>query len=151
VTTGGIKRLKEHLVGGYADTTMCSQTTTEIRKEMKAYLDKNKRNRPIFIDDDDNDDRQQQQRGRGQEQQDSEEVEVVHPSSGTAAKRRRATFQYRTAGQPSKTPTSTAKEVGKVATMLRRTPEQVVDDRRSSSAHQTTIEASIKSKADRDM
>jgi hypothetical protein len=150
VTTGGIKRLKEHLVGGYADTTMCSQTTTEIRKEMKAYLDKNKRNRPIFIDDDDNDDRQQQQRGRGQEQQDSEEVEVVHPSSGTAAKRRRATFQYRTAGQPSKTPTSTAKEVGKVATMLRRTPEQVVDDRRSSSAHQTTIEASIKSKADRE-
>lgn len=47
VTTGGIKRLKKHLAGGYADTLMCSKTTTEIRKEMKAYLDKNKRSRPI--------------------------------------------------------------------------------------------------------
>ena len=33
------------------------------------------------------------------------------------------------------------KEKGKVATMLRRTPKQVVDDRRSSGSHQTTIEA----------
>jgi hypothetical protein len=34
---------------------MCSKTTTEIRKEMKAYLDKNKRSRPIFLGDDDHD------------------------------------------------------------------------------------------------
>jgi hypothetical protein len=40
VTAGGIKRLKEHLAGGYADTMMCSKTTTEIRKEMRAYLEK---------------------------------------------------------------------------------------------------------------
>jgi hypothetical protein len=40
VTARGIKRLKEHLAGGYADTVMCSKTTTEIRKEMRAYLKK---------------------------------------------------------------------------------------------------------------
>jgi hypothetical protein len=34
ITAVEIKRLKEHLVGGYADTVMCSKTTTEIRKEM---------------------------------------------------------------------------------------------------------------------
>jgi hypothetical protein len=36
----GTKRLKEHLASGYADTVMCSKTTTEIRKEMRAYLKK---------------------------------------------------------------------------------------------------------------
>jgi hypothetical protein len=53
VTTGGIKRLKDHLAGGFADTLICSKTTTKTRKEMKAYLDKNKRCKPIFLDDDD--------------------------------------------------------------------------------------------------
>jgi hypothetical protein len=68
VTTGGIKRLKDHLVGGFADTLICSKTTTKTRKEMdtlicpktttktrkemKAYLDNNKRCKPIFLDDD---------------------------------------------------------------------------------------------------
>jgi hypothetical protein len=51
VTMRGIKRLKEHegIFGHIA--LMCSKTITEIRKEMKAYLDKNKRSRPIFLDD----------------------------------------------------------------------------------------------------
>jgi hypothetical protein len=40
VTARGIKKLKEHFVGGYADTVMCSKTTTVIRKEMRAYLQK---------------------------------------------------------------------------------------------------------------
>jgi hypothetical protein len=31
VTTEVIKRLKEHLAGGFADTIMCSKTITEIR------------------------------------------------------------------------------------------------------------------------
>jgi hypothetical protein len=63
ITAGRIKRLKEHLAGGYADTIMCSKTTTEIRKEMRTYLEKNKRNRPIFLDDDG---------GHGQQQQEEE-------------------------------------------------------------------------------
>jgi hypothetical protein len=40
ITAGEIKMLKEHPAGGYADTLMCSKITTEIRKEMRAYIEK---------------------------------------------------------------------------------------------------------------
>ena len=46
---GGIKRFKQHLVGGYEDIVLCPKVTTEIRKEMEAYLEK-KRRRPLFLD-----------------------------------------------------------------------------------------------------
>jgi hypothetical protein len=100
-------------------------------------LDKNKRCRPIFLDEDD-----------GHEQQEQQDTTYVHqPSLGTAAKRKRAAFQFRTAAPQ---PSNMEKEKRKVATMLRRTPKQVVDDRRSSGSHQTTIEAALKPKADRE-
>jgi hypothetical protein len=86
VTTGGIKRLKEHLAGGYADTLICSKTTTEMRKEMKAYLD-NWRSRPIFLDDDDYD-------GQGQQGEEDSTTSMQQPSSGTAAKRKRLYSYY---------------------------------------------------------
>jgi hypothetical protein len=49
---GGIKRLKQHLAGGYGDAKICSKTTTAIRKEMKEYLEGNMRRRPLFLEDD---------------------------------------------------------------------------------------------------
>jgi hypothetical protein len=74
---------------------------------------------------------------------------MQQPSSGTAAKRKRAAFQFRTAAWPHTS--NKEKEKGKIATMPRRTPEQVVDERLSSGSHQqTTMEACTKSKADRD-
>jgi hypothetical protein len=79
--------LKEHLAGGYADTIMCLKTTTKIRKEIRTYLEKNKRNRPIFLDDDDGGHGQQQQEEEGQVGDGSDKT-VVQPSSGPAAKRR---------------------------------------------------------------
>ena len=45
----GIKRFKHHLAGGYGDIILCPKVTTEIRKEMEAYLQK-KRRRPLFLD-----------------------------------------------------------------------------------------------------
>jgi hypothetical protein len=137
--------LKEHLAGGYADTIMCSKTTTEIRKEMRAYLEKNKRNRPIFLDDDDGGHGQQQQDEEGQVE-DSSEKTVVQPSSRTAAKRR-AIFEGRNSAAAA--PKNNPNESPNVASKLQRTPEQVVDDRRASVSHQTTIEATTKSKTDR--
>ena len=50
---GGIKRLKQHLAGGYGDAKMCPKTTTAIRKEMRDYLESNKRRRPLFNEEDD--------------------------------------------------------------------------------------------------
>jgi hypothetical protein len=102
---GGIKRLKQHLAGGYGDANICSKTTTAIRKEMKEYLEGNRRRRPLFLEDDEQ-----------QEQEDdvvvveanpaesvqvpssapeSQASKVQQPSSGTAAKRRRATYLYK--------------------------------------------------------
>ncbi|MQL83199.1 hypothetical protein Taro_015676 [Colocasia esculenta] len=34
VTNGGIKRQKEHLVGGFSDVKKCPKTTKEIAEEM---------------------------------------------------------------------------------------------------------------------
>ena len=51
--SGGIKRLKQHLAGGYGDAKMCPKTTTAIRKEMRDYLESNKRRRPLFIEEGD--------------------------------------------------------------------------------------------------
>ncbi|CAD6271396.1 unnamed protein product [Miscanthus lutarioriparius] len=51
--SGGIKRLKQHLAGGYGDAKMCPKTTTAIRKEMRDYLESNKRRRPLFNEEDD--------------------------------------------------------------------------------------------------
>ena len=139
-TTGGIKRLKEHLAGGYGDVLMCANTTTAIRKEMRAYLEKNKRHRPISIDEDDEQDDGQQ----GQQANQDSTTSINHPSSGTAAKKRRS--MWTTTPESSK---SKEKETTKVADKLRRTPEQIVDERRSGS-YQPSIEATTKSKADRE-
>ena len=49
----GIKRLKQHLASGYGDAKMCPKTTTAIRKEMRDYLESNKRRRPLFNEEDD--------------------------------------------------------------------------------------------------
>jgi hypothetical protein len=120
--------LKEHLAGGYADTVICSKTSTEIRKEMTAYLENNKRNRnrPIFLD------------GEGDQQQqdeDNSERTVVQPSSGTAAKRRRAIFEGKKQAAAESNIQNKSKEGENVASKLRRTPEQVVNDRRCSGSH----------------
>lgn len=77
--------MKEHFVGGFAETLMCSKTTTEISKEMQTYLDKNKRHKPIVIDDDD---------VQRQGQQDST-TSVHKPSLGTTSRRKRTAFQFR--------------------------------------------------------
>jgi hypothetical protein len=136
--SGGIKRLKQHLAGGYGDAKMCPKTTTAIRKEMRDYLESNKRARPLFLD----------------EPADVVEVEAiaalaagaesvqvedtapaesqaskVQPSSGTAAKQRRANYLFKaTAAVNVK-----AKPKGNksIVEMLRKTPEEVGPKRRS--------------------
>ena len=66
----------------------------------------------------------------------------VQPSSGTAAKKRQSTLQFKA---NSKAQQKTAKSV---VEMLRKTPEEVVDERLSGS-YQPTILASAKSKEDK--
>ena len=108
---GGIKRLKQHLAGGYGDTKMCAKTTTAIRKEMKAYLDSNSRRRPLFLDEDN--EQQEEEDVVVVEACPSESVQVessapssqgskVQPSSGTATKQRCAAYLFKTPASKTK-------------------------------------------------
>ncbi|CAD6226002.1 unnamed protein product [Miscanthus lutarioriparius] len=147
--SGGIKRFKQHLAGGYGDIVLCPKVTIEIRKEMEAYLQK-KRRRPLFLD------------GIEEEDGEDEVVEVAaanvqagadggakpaaKPSSGTAAKRRHAIYQFK-ASRPCNG-NSTPKTTKSVVVMLRRTPEQIVDQRRAKD-FRPTIESSTKTKEEK--
>jgi hypothetical protein len=76
---------------------------------------------------------------------------VVQPSLGTAAKRRTMFEGKKQVAAKRQEPNTQnkSKEGGSVASKLRRTPEQVVDDRSCSGPHQTTIEGNTKSKKTR--
>ena len=74
---GGIKRFKQHLAGGYGDVIICPQTNTELRKKMKAYLDGNKRRRPVYLDDEEN--------AENSGEEDEDVVEVVQEEASGAA------------------------------------------------------------------
>ena len=74
---GGIKRFKQHLAGGYGDVIICPQTNTELRKKMKAYLDGNKRRRPVYLDDEEN--------AENSGEEDEDVVEVVQEVASGAA------------------------------------------------------------------
>ena len=149
---GGIKRLKQHLAGGYGDTKMCAKTTIAIRKEMKAYLDSNSRRRPLFLDED----------NEQQEEEDVVVVEVaesvqveggapeefqaskVQPSSGTAVKQRCADYLFKAPASKSKTKLKQQS----VLVMLRKTLEEVVDERRKGIS-KPTISAKMKTKEEK--
>ncbi|GJN11859.1 hypothetical protein PR202_ga30091 [Eleusine coracana subsp. coracana] len=145
--SGCIKRLKQHLAGGYVDAKMCEKTTTEIRKEMEEYLEKNKRCRPLFLDGDD-DVVEVVVGGTTNAVEDlADRVEtqasIMHPSSGTSAKQRRVAFQFK--AKPTAKPATKSKANKLVIEMIRKTPEEIVDERRSKSS-QPTIVANTKTK-----
>ncbi|KAL6541554.1 hypothetical protein OROGR_011040 [Orobanche gracilis] len=125
----GIRRLKQHLAGGYGDVQMCAKTTTSIIKEMQDYIRKNARKTVVPLDDDNDDD--------------VEEVEPndistaasnTVPSSGTSSKRKKASYFMAPQSKPTKS----------IASILRKTPEEVVEERHCRGPYQTTIENSTK-------
>ena len=46
VSKGGIKRQKEHLIGGFGDVTKCPKTTKVISKEMLEWKNRGKKREP---------------------------------------------------------------------------------------------------------
>uniref|UniRef100_A0ACD5UVI3 Uncharacterized protein n=1 Tax=Avena sativa TaxID=4498 RepID=A0ACD5UVI3_AVESA len=52
ITSGGIKRQKEHLAGTGGDATGCQMASRQLRREMLEYLEKNRRNNTLPDDDD---------------------------------------------------------------------------------------------------
>jgi hypothetical protein len=111
VVCRGIKRLKQHLAGGYGDVKMCANTTTAIRKEMRDYFERNRRRRPLFLEDDE---QQEQEDGvvvveggpaesvQVESSAPSSQGSKVQSSSGTATKQRRAAYLFKTPASKTK-------------------------------------------------
>ncbi|CAD6263817.1 unnamed protein product [Miscanthus lutarioriparius] len=139
----GIKRLKEHLVGGYGDALKCEKTTTAIAAEMDAALVMGRRRRALNLDDDDGVQVVEIQNNVNASSQ-SSGTTVQHPSSGTASKRKQSTLKF--ASVPPR-----PKEKKSVITMLRKKPEEVVEERHSKNGPaQSSVEGRIRTKEERD-
>jgi hypothetical protein len=157
--SGGIKRLKQHLAGGYGDAKMCPKTTTAIRKEMRDYLESNKRRRPLFNEEGDEQPEEPADvvvvdavaapaaRAKSVQVEDTAPVESkVQPSLGTVAKQRRANYLFKaTAASNTKAKPKVNKSI---VEMLRKTPEELVDERRKGCS-QPTISAKIRTKEEK--
>jgi hypothetical protein len=87
IVHAGVRRLKQHLVGGHGDVAKCPKTTSAISKEMSDYLKKNARQKPIDLDDDKDSDKDEGVKVLG-EGESRASHSVVQPSSGTVQKRR---------------------------------------------------------------
>jgi len=112
--------------------------STEIRREMAVYLDANKRKRPLVLDD-------EVVVAAANEAPANEAAAAVHPSSGTAAKKKQASLQFMAVGNKTKPEGKANKSV---VEMLRKTPEEIVDERLSGSC-QPTILSSTKTKEEK--
>ena len=143
----GIKRLNQHLAGGYGDS---AKTTTAIRKEMRDYLEGNRRRSPLFLEDD-----EQEDDVVVVEADPAESVQVkssaptsqgskMQPSSGTAVKQRCADYLFKAPASKSKTKLKQQS----VLVMLRKTLEEVVDERRKGIS-KPTISAKMKTKEEK--
>ena len=143
----GIKRLKQHLAGGYGDS---AKTTTAIRKEMRDYLEGNRRRSPLFLEDD-----EQEDDVVVVEADPAESVQVkssaptsqgskMQPSSGTAVKQRCADYLFKAPASKSKTKLKQQS----VLVMLRKTLEEVVDERRKGIS-KPTISAKMRTKEEK--
>ncbi|CAM8905607.1 unnamed protein product [Rhodiola kirilowii] len=131
--SGGARRLKHHLAGGFTDVITCPNTTSTIMKEMRDYLKNNARKTPVPVDDEIEDD--------GNDgiinvvSLDETSLNVGNKSSSEAStlKRKKVTSSF------------TLPKSKSVASMIRKTPEEVVEGRHSKGPHQTILENYTKS------
>ncbi|CAH9122599.1 unnamed protein product [Cuscuta epithymum] len=138
----GVKRLKQHLVGGYGDVEKCAKTTAEIRTKIGNYMKSKMKNKmPVPVELDDEDDELDEDHVT----QVSSRASSIHPvpSSGTAIKRKRvaqATLKFQHSLPKSGKPTNS------VASMIRKSPEEVIEERHSQGKSQQTLEGCTRSK-----
>lgn len=99
----GIKRLKQHLIGGFGDRQKCPGTTTAIMREMQAWMQKTKRKPELQLDDEEKEDDDAHALEVDEQPQPEEQVassrssgpsRSLTPSSGIAAKRKAAAAAF---------------------------------------------------------
>ncbi|CAM8937151.1 unnamed protein product [Rhodiola kirilowii] len=135
---GGIKRMKMHLTGGYPEVTMCENTTTAIIKEMREAIEKGKRKTNVPLDDEDDDDGNHE---APPIETSTAASRTVSSSTGSSKRKRTATnFIVPQLLKPTQT----------IASKLRKTPEEVVEERHSKGPSQTTLEYTTKTEEEKD-
>ncbi|KAI5015656.1 hypothetical protein ZWY2020_057046 [Hordeum vulgare] len=141
ITKGGIKRHKKHLAATGGDAIGCPNATTQLRREMSEYLENNRRKIRQPNDDDD----------------DVAEVDLTtmsptvqcsttRPSSGTSAKMNKKAFPVKITDKKCQAVAGTTAK--SIVSMLRRKPEDIVDERRSGCS-QSIMESSTKTPEER--
>ncbi|KAM0872287.1 hypothetical protein ACQ4PT_038817 [Festuca glaucescens] len=135
VTQGGIKRHKEHLASTGGDALGCPRASTQLRREIYEYLEKNRRNQPLPDDD-------VVEVDAAGTTTTIVEASTTRESSGTAAKRNKRAFAVKISGKKVQSVATKS-----VASMLRRKPEDIVDERRCGRS-QSTMESSTKTEAE---
>jgi hypothetical protein len=151
VMCSGIKRAKQHLAGGFGDVLVCEKTTTEIMREMHAWMDKKRKKMPVEVDnseeqeDSDQDDEVEEVVAVGQQASQASctgqpgATRESTPSSGTASKKRAAAAFFKPA------PTKQLK----IAPLFLRSPEELVRLRHAPGPKQLSLYRSGKSDVDR--
>ncbi|KAJ1265013.1 hypothetical protein BS78_08G045300 [Paspalum vaginatum] len=145
---GGIIRFKMHLAGGYSVVEKCGVAPAIVRKEMNDYMRKNSKNLEVTVDLDG----AQEGEGeceyavgaRGQAAAKANAPKGKKSTAGAAAKKRAqaSISSYVVSGPPAKQTNTKS-----VASMLSKTPEEVVEERHSGSRiSQPSIEQCTKTK-----
>ncbi|KAM0895204.1 hypothetical protein ACQ4PT_023976 [Festuca glaucescens] len=116
----------------------CPRASTDIRREMGEYLEKNRRNKGLLDDDDD-----AVVEVDAATMEPTAQASLTRQSSGTAAKKNKKAFAVKMSSK--KCQSVAAKSI---VSMLRRKPEEVVDERRSGFS-QSTMESSTKTAEER--
>jgi hypothetical protein len=136
IVHAGVRRLRQHLVGGHGDVAKCPKTTSTISKEMSDYLKKNARQKPIDLDDDKDGDKDDEVEVLGQGESRASHL-VVQLSSGTTQKRRLL-------AEASQNNQHASKSSKSIASMFRKAPEDVVRERHCKGNTQTTLQRKSK-------
>jgi hypothetical protein len=138
IVHAGVRRLKQHLVGGHGDVAKCPKITSAISKEMHEYLKKNVRQKPLDLDDDKEGEKDDEVQVIG-EGESRASHSVIQSSFGTALKRRLS-------AEASQSNQSVSKSSRSIASMLRKAPEEVVRERHCKNNTQTTLPKKSKEK-----
>ncbi|KAL8093856.1 hypothetical protein AgCh_035657 [Apium graveolens] len=127
---GGINRYKQHLIGGYPDIVKCPKITKEIAKEMSDYMESKKKRS-----------RKNTQQQQIEENNDDDVQEIPSAASNMVQSSKScAGTKGKAAGQPFnfKIPSTNSKSA--TSMKYNRTPEQVVEERHTKGASQSTLE-----------
>ncbi|XP_043693373.1 uncharacterized protein LOC122643867 [Telopea speciosissima] len=143
-TKGVIKRLKQHLIGGYGDVAKCTKTTAAIATEMREAILKNKKRRMEILDVD----------GEDLPVEGAEEGHVESDLGGGGGRAQALSQALEQLKKKKKVVIQTIVKQqvrGPMdAHVKRRTPEEIVAERHGKGPQQTTMENRMRSEEERD-